>query len=390
MTTNLNTIANVCLLDDLLRPEYIHQRGFIYTAIEEPIKQALNTPYPDTNFFPSLRGLSLNFDENHFRELCRPLDWVGAHHKLPIDAEYYLLSCIPENSLIISYETPPWLECTLRNNNIPFISLRISPFRFARDLHLCLKSNIPEIHNRLSSYHISVNELRIEAGLLRASAQQKIRNRAIERVENSFLFLGQTRADASLVSSDGKILSVSDFTQQIREITGNQSVGYKPHPYDKEFAKEELNRLNKILGRKATLISDNIYEILTLKSNVEFITISSGTCQEAVFFNKKAHVLHNFICNPYLDENMTSSYRFIDLLSPNFWRMASGKKIKLSERSIQESENIMRRFHDVWWGYSEYHIKNDNFWYQSFELSAKKYFPISPFRKFLRAVNVFK
>src|SRR5690606_16271729 len=195
--------THICLVDDLLREQYVWARGFIYTAIEEPVRQASNVRFPDTRYFPSRRGLADGFDKRLFEALCGSTDWTKHYNALPHPAEDYLLSHIPSGALAVGYEMPPWLLRLLERNKIPYVAIRISPIRFARDLYLVIQSNIPGSHERISHLSVSDAEVRIEAGLLRASARQKdLRKQVKERLSGSILFIGQTRRDASLIADD--------------------------------------------------------------------------------------------------------------------------------------------------------------------------------------------
>lgn len=378
--------TQICLVDDLLREQYVWARGFIYTAIEEPIRQA-GILSPDTRHFPHERGLSEGFDERSFKALCGSADWTKHHNAVPRAAEDYLISHIPSGTLVLGYEMPPWLLRMLERRMIPYVAIRISPIRFARDLYLIIQSNIPGAHERISHLGVSDADVRIEAGLLRASARQKpVRKRVEKHLANSTLFVGQTRRDASLTADDGRILTIDDFRQQILDAGSHRRFCYKPHPYDGRFAREEHRNLEKLLGRKVPVIKGNIYQLMASTVDFDLMTISSGTTQEAPYFNRVGKTLHRHVCNPHSEQS--SRVGFLDLCSPQLWALLIGLDASgLASSSLSRvSDNLMRRLHDAWWGYSEYMIDSDQFWQQVLTRGARNLIE-GRITKFLRALT---
>lgn len=362
----MKNISAVCLLDDVLRDQYLSARGFIYSVIQEPIRQAVGISYPDTNKFPGERGMANGFDLAEFRGACGGASWQQVYRGLQPQAEEYLASHIPDNSLVIGYEMPPWLIILLEKNNFIYVNVRISPIRFCRDLYLCISSNMDGFYARLSEFNVGENEVRLEAGLLRASIQQKNIKEDARKISGGFIFIGQTENDASLISHEGAMLSVIDFPDEIKHIVGDKSLAYKPHPYGFRFSKEERKQLQNIVGRRVPVVRENIYNLIASKADFELISISSGACQEAQYFNKNSYFLFEPICDPYKEINSMSHVRFIDFCSPELWARVFGVEAGVSRQGglSYGPENLMRSFHDVWWGYSEYMIDNNQFWKQ--------------------------
>lgn len=380
--------THICLVDDLLREQYVRARGFIYTAIEEPIRQSSNICFPDTRYFPNRRGLAEGFSEQLFKRLCGSTDWAKHYNALPRAAEDYLSSHIPSGALVIGYEMPPWLLRMLERNKTPYVAIRISPIRFARDLYLVIQSNIPGSHERISHLEVLDAEVRIEAGLLRASARQKdLRRRVKERLAGSVLFIGQTRRDASLIAEDGRTLTIGDFRQQIVDAGEGRRFCYKPHPYDSRFAREEHRHLEKLLRSKVPVVNDNIYQLMASTVDFDLMTISSGTSQEAPYFHRTGRTLYRHICNPY--SMGSSQVGLLDLCSPELWALLFGLDASnFGSRALPRvSENLMRRLHDAWWGYSEYMIDNDQFWQQVLTRGTRNFIE-GKLTKLLRAMHL--
>ncbi|MDM7858829.1 hypothetical protein [Thiopseudomonas acetoxidans] len=182
------------------------------------------------------------------------------------------------------------------------------------------------------------------------------------------MFIGQTENDASLIDEAGRILKVDCFLEDIERIVGSRNLIYKPHPYDMRFAKKEYRALKRHTRLSTQIIKGDTYSLLASDLSFETLTISSGTCQEALFFNKKPFYLFKPICNPWDHLHV----RLLEFCSPAFWAECLG--YKSSKNLITMSyhpDNVMRRFHDVWWGYSDFMINNDQFWLHAYKTSRK-------------------
>lgn len=365
----LSNNLQLVLLDDLLRPDFIPARKFIYSLISETVTQALGCTFPDTKSYPNNRGLSQTFNHATFVELSKCRNWIDGYHNIGSEAAQYLLDHLPANPFIIGYEMPPWLLTLLDSNSIQRIDLRISPLRFARDLYIAASSNLDSFRNSAPHFAVSLGELRIEASMMRASI---LHNELGTPIGNNFaggvLFVGQTALDASLIGSDGMILSVRSFTDEIREITGLRAVAYKPHPYSGKFAKREARELHRILDHKVEVIKDDIYSILCSSSKYDVLTISSGVAQEALFLGRQATMLGTPICAIEDPDSFSGNgylqFRILDFLSPYFWSCITGTYIgsRVVHKMPAIPDNLMRRLHSTWWGYSNYVIDNDSFW----------------------------
>lgn len=369
------TVQHITLLDDLLRDDYIPARNFIYTLIEEPIRQATNENFISIRKFPEERGLLAGFNLNTFRAHCGNRDWASSHHEIPSLAKAYLYSHIHPKTQVIGYEMPPWLINTLNEGNIQWIDIRISPIRFCRDLYLVMRDSTHHLADSLVSWQVSEEEILLEAGFMRASVlhNQPNKRHSYANLNGGVLFIGQTSKDASLISDQGTILSISDYKEEICRIVGNRNIFYKPHPYDRIWAIKEKATLESILKREVTTTKVNIYELLAGNIDFDMVSISSGTLQEADFFGRNSHMLFRPICN--LDDKTNTHIRFLDFASPHFWSIALGynsENLKVKKFPVIP-ENLMRKLHNTWWGYSEYMLENNSFWQQAFMHSMKEW-----------------
>ncbi|WP_298435497.1 hypothetical protein [Ottowia sp.] len=365
---------NITLLDDILRQEYISARRFIYTVIAEPILQATQIKIPNTNEFPRDRGLRSGFDLQRFGELCGNREWFHSYHKITIHAENYLVHHIAPNTCIVGYEMPPWLTSTLDAHSIPWINIRLSPIRFGRDLYLVITDSLGEIPARVSEFLVKEEEIRLEAGLVRASILHNAPPKTnIENSKGRMIFIGQTSSDASIVSTHGSLLDVSSYKDAIIKLVGDRELLHKPHPYDRSWAKFERRRLQEILGKSVKSINDNIYKILSEGGDSSIMAISSGVTQEAPFFGVPSITLYHPVCD--ISSPSSAHVRFIDFASPRFWAAIFDTQRKLNTNAIKlnlEQENFMRRLHNAYWGYDEYLIQNNKFWNKVITHGAKE------------------
>lgn len=249
---------------------------------------------------------------------------------------------------------PIWLNSRLKNDDIKYINIRLSPIRFARDLMFVIETNLPK--RNIKNWSVSYEQLKFEAGLVKSKIRHDGKGL---KITEGLIFLAQTHDDASIISSDNKFLTISNFELKIQKLSNTSKLYYKPHPYSLANSKKELYFLKKILGYNPEIIKDNIYNLMAADNNLSFLGISSGALQEAEFFNKTAYILHKSICN-FKDESVyhcTSN----DFISFNFWLNLLGIN-DIDEIHIKSMENsMMRHLHNAWWEYSDYLQDDSNF-----------------------------
>jgi hypothetical protein len=356
------TIKNIIFLDDLLRDSFFGAKRFIYTLIREPILQATGIMPPDPADLPAKRGLLPDFDFETFRSLCGEKTWMECYHSIPATAADYLATWIPHNSLVVGYEMPPWLSDLLGRHEFKWVDIRLSPIRFARDMYVVLRGTIES----LQPWIVSEEELRLEAGLMRAAVihNQSYRSKSNNNHDDAVLFIGQTRADASLIAEDGSLLRVDHFKNEIIDFVAGREIFYKPHPAAGTWKNKEMEKLASITGRAIATVTDSTYGLLAGNMKFDLLTISSGTGQEASFFDRCACSLFQPIC----DFRLNAHIRFIDFVSPGLWTDALG--IDPGHLKVKHlpyvPDSLMRHLHNEWWGYSDYIMENDN------NLSEKK------------------
>jgi hypothetical protein len=355
-------IDHIVYLDDLLRKDFLHSRGFVYGCIAEPVRQAVGVRVPDPSRFPSDRGLDPAFDLTRFTAMCPPT-WQAAYQRIPPDAEDYLLAHIPQTSLVIGYEMPPWLRSMLDRAGLPRVELRLSPVRFARDLLFAVNARtVTSSFDAEWSKRVEL-KVRIDAGLMRAAVQHNapINHRRTGDAKR-VVFVGQTASDASLIDDNGQLVRIERYADRLRALAAESQLAYAPHPYAGKYAREEHGRLRHLLGQKVPIERAPLYNLMAGREQIDFVSISSGAIQEAAFFSQAAELLFRAICP--IDSDKADNYRlatFSDVTSPTYWRAClAGTNYTGFDGPMPE--NLMRRLHNAWWGYADYFIDNDSFW----------------------------
>lgn len=366
----------VVFLDDILRKDFVKARVFIYSLIEEQLKIILNLDELSLENFPNNRGLFSGFDENIFFSKTNGI-WNDNYHNIPLEAWLYLKEYIPLNSIIIGYEMPIWLKNNLIKYDYKYVNIRLSPIRFCRDLFFLIESNLIN-ENILEKYSVKNNEIRVESGLIRAKVRHNTKG---ERITEGCVFVGQTSNDASIVGENGEFLTLNNFRNKVYEISKRKKIFYKKHPYSESY-KDEVRIIEEITGYRPEIIDDNIYELLAGNNNLEFCSISSGTLQEANFFNKKTIFLYKPICN-LNDNNILHCYA-MDFTSLALWEDIITGKNKQLRMNNPIDRNYMRELHGSWWGYDKFLIDNDSFYNIFFRNDTKN------MKIFVRLVKLIK
>lgn len=349
--------STVIFLDDIFRQEFLSGRKFVYSLIEEPLKYALNINSLDLGAYPSYRGLKSNFNEKLFISLNKE-KWYENYNYISDEAWEYLKDHFDKFALIIGYEMPKWLNLRLKNEDIKFINIRLSPIRFARDLMFVVETNLPK--KKTLEWSVSNQQLKFEAGLVKSKIRHDQKGL---KIQNGLIYLAQTHDDASIISTNNKFLKIQDFEKNIKDISLLGKVYYKPHPYSLVNQKYELNIFKDILGYKPNIIKDNIYNLLAADNNLNFLGISSGALQEAEFFDKKSFTLYKPICE--FKSNDVYHCTANDFISFNFWLEVLGIEDREKIHIKKMDDSMMRHLHNAWWGYAGY-VQNESNFYNTF------------------------
>jgi acetyltransferase-like isoleucine patch superfamily enzyme len=381
-------ITNIQFIPDLLRNTRAFTEGF-FDLVREPILQGCGIQAgasPESRF---AHGLKPGFSVEIFRELAGwdasdvETSWLRHYFALPTSACDYLLAHLPADTLILSFEMPPWLSDLLDRQQTPYLDIRVSPLRFGRDLYIALRTNQESLHQRLQAYVVSAEELRLEAAALAASVrmhQQRLEEsgRYPLDLDNTLVYIGQAPYDASLLSDKhSTALRCTDFADQLRELAQGRRLLHKAHPFAADFAKEEQRALAGITGQTVGTCYQNAYQLLSCDHDVVLVGISSGMLQEASWFGKEAHTLFQPVVPVPLADTAPSSadfqqVHFEEWLSPGFWHavLTPEKPAPHLLKLPTVHHHHARQSLDQWWDYAKVMTWEKSLPIESFERSG--------------------
>ncbi len=363
LETRYNSIA---FLDDIIRHDFWESKEFVYGLINEPIRQGTGLPITGSARLHSNDWIELGFDKEVFLSIIKSLEknWIDCYNRIPDAAADLLIKALRTSTVYIGYEMPLWLTNILTSNHFTYIDVRLSPIRFCRDLYFAVNSNSEYIKQRLSSFEVPYDFLRIEATQIKASIAHLRGGASTPQYEDSLIFIGQTSTDTSLISSDnGDILRPSRFSDQIRTARKKyKKIYYLPHPYGFERADDEIRELESILEENIEKCDISSYEILCKENRIGLIAISSGFLQEAKCFDKDTYYLYKPVCFIEGIERHIN-IEFDDISDPYFWStlLPTLNATVTSHKSLRRTPpNQLRLLHDAWWGYNELMLKDRN------------------------------
>lgn len=326
----------VCLLN-ILSPWRSKADGF-FDFIREPVQQACGI---DIGYAPGKMPSKMHpeFDLAHFRKLAQADShtpssdlWLTTYHHMPEPALDYLFAHLPDNTLILASEMPPWLRKACEQRQQIFLDIRQSPLGFGRDSFIALDTNNATLRSRLAERAISEEELRLEASLL--SANMRIHRSQLEEsmhhtfnLDGTLIYIWQPSWDTSLLQPDGHILHINDFSTQLKNLLHGRRLLFMrdfSDPYShhiNDLLEKERTALSVLTGQSVNFCPQNIYQILTGLDDNELVSINAGYHQEAPYFHKKSHTFYSQVTPLASPSELTGylQFHFQDILAPAFW-----------------------------------------------------------------------
>ncbi|MFC4622261.1 hypothetical protein ACFO3A_08535 [Comamonas nitrativorans] len=321
-----------------------------FAFVQEPIRQGCGI---DPGWLPTAKkpsALLPGFNLQKFRTLAgwstmhATHFWMQTWHTAPASAVDYLFAYVPQGTLILSYDMPPWLAQACEQRGFDWLDMRPSPLAFGRDLYVALHASNAVLQQHLVRWSVSDEELRLEAALLAANLHAHRLD--IEEgfhykfnLDGCLVFVGQHPEDAALLSPDGHSLRCTDFSEQLRELAKGKTMlhlldrrnlgraALAPHISDLwTHVKRECETLKKIVNAPVQICQQNIYQILSSDDDVQLVGISAPALQEAAWFDKPAHELFRprtplatMHASPDAGERKYVQVHFTDVLKPAFW-----------------------------------------------------------------------
>ena len=245
--------------------------------------------------------------------------WAQIYYKKDYNKKAYdYIYSIFKDSLVISYELEECMLLALEYFEIPYIEINLDPIRFLEDIMLCFKTSNKEAYARLLDYRVDEEFLYLSANYTKAfyaTMEHEIIN------EKNVLFLGQTDCDKTLVDEkSGEIYSILNHKEDFKKaVNGFDNIFYKRHPLVKDD-NEIIKYINSLGNVK--IIDENFYSLISRNDIKKVVSISSGTCCEARYFEKDTQfLLKEGVLRQTCDKVELDKYISIyqDFFSLNFW-----------------------------------------------------------------------
>lgn len=357
-------LSHIVCLPDLCSIRLARQHG-MFDLVREPIRQGCGV---DITYSPTIRnkptGLLPGFDLAQFAtpagsdHAAAPTQWA-----VPQAAVDYLFAHIAAGTLVLSADMPPWLASACEERGYDFIDVRVSPLRFARDLYVALRCSNADICRRINQYAVKREEIRLEAAALAANVRmhkaqlEEEGSFHFDDLNESLIYIGQSPYDPALQTPDGRVLGCNDFAERLSSLSRNRRLLYKTASPTAGFAQEERAALARITGQAVALCQQGSYQILSSNEDLALIGINADILQEAEWFDKTAHLLHQPVIPLAQGECSSLLYQqvhFSDFLSPIFWQqaLAPERATPIVSAIPAMAHNHARETLDQWGDYS--------------------------------------
>lgn len=356
----MNTVRRIVVTGDIFRVSQGNngpgvQRcniEWLYQLIRPSLEMLANLPVQPLYYIggPSClatrlykaKGLELSFES-----------WVSLYESQPSHRDLAIFDEQLGDALIIGYELPEFTRKALDSLDIPYLDFTIHPVRFMDDLIFGVRSNVGGLAEALQEWVVREDEIRVHAGLARATLVRLPPVPQCKGVEDAALFCGQTTDDKVLIRN-GRLLQAEDFMPQLAEICSrHERVFVKPHP---------LARSNPViltltrLFPNTEVVDANFYHLLAHDAITYVYSITSSTSVEAAYFDKQGRHLSHY---PYVFTDFTAgggAYLTIDseIYSQKFWaQIIRLLNIRCSRSTLIEVKKMpsrMRRSLRLFWG----------------------------------------
>lgn len=265
-------------------------------------------------------GLTFVDVERIYSWLGMPLSihsWAAIHalNEMPRRVDQ-LFRYLFDGSLVIGFEMAPYLEAYCTRNDTPFVNFTVHPVRFLDDILLGLRSNVPEVQEKLFERRINEDYIRTISGVQKAGAARYFKDGP---KKNSALFLMQTWYDQSQIRN-GVFVGPSEHLDEIAKIAAeHEEFLIKEHPL-------EPNPQTPLLQARipnVRMVKHNVYGYLSIPEIRTVATLSSSVGVEAEYFGKISHTILGSAV-PLRRSCVDAKSGFVGIessfLAPDFWR----------------------------------------------------------------------
>lgn len=253
------------------------------------------------------RGLDLSFES-----------WVSLYESQPSPRDLAIFHEQLGDALVIGFELPEFTREALDVLDIPYVDFTIHPVRFMDDLIFGVRSNVSGLAEVLQEWVVREDEIRLHAGLARATLVRLPHVPQCNNVKDAALFCGQTTDDKVLIRN-GRLMQADDFLPQLTDICRrHERVFVKPHPFAPN--NPVVLTLTRLFPN-AEVVDANFYHLLAVDGITHVYSITSSTSIEAAYFNKQGRHLSRY---PYMFTEFSAgrgAYLTIgsEIYSQSFW-----------------------------------------------------------------------
>lgn len=253
------------------------------------------------------KGLDMSFE-----------GWISLYESHPSPRDLAIFAEHLSDAIVIGFELPEFTRKALDTLDIPYLDFTIHPVRFMDDLIFGVRSNVGGLAEALQEWVVREDEIRVHAGLARATLARLPPVPQCQGVENAALFCCQTTDDKVLIRN-GRLMQAEDFLQQFTEMCNrHERIFVKPHPFSPN--NPVILTLTRLFPNTEVLDA-NFYHLLACDVITHVYSITSSTSIEAAYFDKQGRHLSRY---PYVFTDFTASggaYLTIDseIYSQKFW-----------------------------------------------------------------------
>ena len=356
-------LNNIAISTDTLRPKniasgeesvFFHEKRInkYYHFLEYQLRQATGLNVGQIN-----ANDENGFNMFEFYHLCGFEDvsvenWLKIFNLDPIPdeaIEYY--QQFIDDTLVVYHEIPDIFMAIHNKLAIPYLDVLVHPIRFSDDHFWGMRTNSPQIFDKLRKFAVDPHIFHIQANGIKAIAAHS----PLEIEANSALLIGQTLVDKALISN-GRCLSLKDFYGEIHKL-GNDfnKVYFKPHPHLQNDSSQK-NYLAEFPF--VQYINANAYKLLAHDNISKVIAISSSILEEAPFFGKQvSHLMPPRYNYAYSKEAAFAENCYLPIydqfFNPQFWNVVLHGSVPVSVDCSNveiphRSNRIRSTFYDYW------------------------------------------
>lgn len=200
-------------------------------------------------------------------------------------------AALTECDLVVGFELPKGLRQHLHAHGRRYLSLRVHPLRFLRDLCFGMATNCQAIAAAAADCVLPQAEVDTRVRWMHALFAHA-RHPSFAMPAELPLLVGQTAADSVLVR-DGRFVTWAEHEDEILDrLAGHAAVGLLPHPHDHD-PQAWIRLVQRRWGKTVVHTDANSYGVLCSNRHTPVVlALASSLAVEADALGLPAHFLH--------------------------------------------------------------------------------------------------